>query len=296
MGQVQVQNITVVGAGSMGHQIAMLCALGGFRTVLQDVNEEALKKAGTILQELMAKWEAKGKVTAEQKEAAFSRLSFTASLEEAARHTDFVIEAVVEKLDVKRDVFAKLDELAPAHAILATNSSTIVNSLLADVTKRPERVCNMHFFYPPLVMDCVEVVMSEQTAGETAQIAMDVCKQINRTGVLLRKEISGFVANRILGALMDEALHLYEQGIADFQDIDFICKKALNHPIGPFALMDLSGLDVAYFVQQQRYAETGDPKDMPHAAVVEKVQAGKLGRKTGEGWYSYQQKEEVKRP
>jgi 3-hydroxybutyryl-CoA dehydrogenase len=285
---MKVQTIAVIGAGSMGHQIAMLCALGGYETKLQDIHEQALTKAKETLEEIMNKWVNKGKITSEDKEAAFSRLSFKTSLEEAVKEADFVIEAVIEKLDVKREVFAQVDKLAPKHAILATNSSTIVNSLIADVTTRPDKVVNMHFFFPPLVMDCVEVVMSEKTSEETANITMDVCKQINRTGVLLRKEISGFVANRILGALQREAVELYEKGIADFKDIDLICKKALNHPIGPFELMDLSGLDVVYYVMQQRYAETGDPEDKPFACVEEKVKQGHLGRKTGRGWYVYE--------
>ncbi|MBA2874198.1 3-hydroxyacyl-CoA dehydrogenase family protein [Thermaerobacillus caldiproteolyticus] len=283
-----IQTIAVIGAGSMGHQIAMLCALGGYATKLQDIHEHALTKAKATLEDIMNKWVNKGKITEEKKEAAFSRLSFTTSLEEAVKEADFVIEAVVEKLDVKREVFAQLDRFAPAHAILATNSSTIVNSLIADVTNRTDKVINMHFFFPPLVMDCIEVVMSEQTSDETAHITMDVCKQINRTGVLLRREISGFVANRILGALQREAVALYEKGIADFKDIDLICKKALNHPIGPFELMDLSGIDVVYYVMQQRYAETGDPEDRPFACIEEKVKQGHLGRKTGRGWYVYE--------
>ncbi|SEM91486.1 3-hydroxyacyl-CoA dehydrogenase family protein [Lihuaxuella thermophila] len=282
-----VKNICVVGSGSMGHQIAMLCALGGYHTTVQDINEESLNKAKSALIKIMDRWVSKGKISDEDRNKAFDRLTFTISLEKAAAHADFVIEAVVEKLDVKREVFARLDEIAPPHAILATNSSTIVNSLIADATKRPEKVCNLHFFYPALVMDCVEVVMSEKTSEETAQIAMDVCRKINRTGVLLRKEISGFVANRILGALTREAVQLYEQGIADFKDIDLVCKKALNHPMGPFELMDLSGIDVAYFVSRQRFAETGDPADRPAACIEEKVKAGHLGRKTGKGWYEY---------
>ncbi len=145
----------------------------------------------------------------------------------------------------------------------------------------------MHFFFPPLVMDCVEVVMSERTSTETAELTMGVCKKIGRTGVLLQKEISGFVANRILGALRREAIALYEEGIADFEDIDTICKKALNHPMGPFELMDLSGIDVSYYVSVQRYAETGDEADKPAACIEEKVKAGTLGRKTGKGWYEY---------
>ncbi|MED2973791.1 3-hydroxyacyl-CoA dehydrogenase family protein [Fictibacillus sp. B-59209] len=283
-----VQQITVLGAGQMGHQIAMLCALGGFETVIQDVQELALSKAESKLNAIMDKWVTKGKLSDDQKEAAFQRLRFTTSFEDAVRNTDFVIEAVVEKLDVKREVFTKLEQLAPEHTIFATNSSTIVNSLIASETNRAEKVVNMHFFFPPLVMDCVEVVMSDQTSEETAQLTMEICKRINRTAVLLKKEISGFIANRILGALQKEAVYLYEQGIADYKDIDIICRKALNHPIGPFELMDLSGIDVGYYVMEQRYKETGDPEDKPFACIEEKVKQGHLGRKTGKGWYNYE--------
>jgi 3-hydroxybutyryl-CoA dehydrogenase len=173
---MSIQTIAVIGAGSMGHQIAMLCALGGYKTKLHDINEKALTKAKSMLEEIMNKWGGKGKITSEAKDAAFSKLSFLTSLEDTVSDADFIIEAVVEKLDVKREVFAKLDQYAPKHAILATNSSTIVNSLIADATNRPDKVVNMHFFFPPLVMDCVEVVMSEQTSEETAQITMNVCK------------------------------------------------------------------------------------------------------------------------
>ncbi|WP_315906124.1 3-hydroxyacyl-CoA dehydrogenase family protein [Priestia koreensis] len=288
-----IERICVVGAGQMGHQIGMLCALGGYETIIQDVNESALEKAEASLQTIMNKWVLKNKLSEDEKAAAFSRLSFQTSLEKAVKQADFVIEAVVEKLDVKREVFQKLDELAPSHAILASNSSTIVNSLIAEATTRPDKVVNMHFFFPPLVMDCVEVVKSEQTSDETAAKTMEVSKNINRTAVLLQKEISGFIANRILGALQREAVYLYENGYASFEDIDTICRKALNHPIGPFELMDLSGIDVGYFVMQQRYAETNDPLDKPAACIEEKVKAGELGRKTGKGWYEYK-KEGVK--
>ncbi len=289
----EVKNITVLGAGSMGHQIGMLCALGGYETTIQDINEDALKDAGVKLDGIMSKWVKKGKITEDDKDAAFGRLQFSTNLEEAAVRADFIIEAIVEKLDVKRDVFEKLDRFADPETIFATNSSTIVNSLIASATNRKDKVVNMHFFFPPLVMDCVEVVMSEETSEETAKLTMDVCEQINRTGVLLKKEISGFVANRILGALQKEAMYLYEEGIADFKDIDLICRKALNHPIGPFELMDLSGIDVGYYVMQQRYNETGNPEDKPSKAIEDKVKAGTLGRKTGKGWYDYS-KEGVK--
>ncbi|MBU8769121.1 3-hydroxyacyl-CoA dehydrogenase family protein [Cytobacillus oceanisediminis] len=282
-----VKQITVIGAGQMGHQIGMLCALGGYETIIQDLNENALQDAEAKLQAIMSKWVSKGKLAEDAKASAFNRLRFSTSLEESVRNSDLIIEAVTEKLEVKKEVFSNLEQYAPPHAIFATNSSTIVNSLIAGETERPEKVVNMHFFFPPLVMDCVEVVMSEQTSEETAQIAMEVCKKINRTAVLLKKEISGFVANRILGALQKEAVALFEQGIADYKDIDIICRKALNHPIGPFELMDLSGLDVAYYVMDQRYRETGDPADKPFACVAEKVEKGELGRKTGKGWYEY---------
>ena len=295
MNDFQVQKLAVIGAGQMGHQIAMLGALGGIHTALYDVNEEALAKAQISLEMLMDQWVVKKKITEIEKTAAFNLLHFTNDLDNAAGDADYVIEAAVEKLDVKREIFKQLDKIAPKHAILATNSSTIVNSLLAEVTNRPDRVCNMHFFFPPLVMDCVEVVMSEQTSEETAQVSLELCERINRTGMLLQKEISGFVANRILGALQKEAMHLYEEGIADYKEIDLIVKKALRHPIGPFELMDLSGIDVAYYVMQQQFAETGDPADKPSTIIEEKVKAGELGRKTGKGFYEYPKKE-VKAP
>ncbi|WP_342604688.1 3-hydroxyacyl-CoA dehydrogenase family protein [Peribacillus sp. FSL E2-0159] len=283
----QIQSITVIGAGQMGHQIAMLAALGGYETILQDVQEKALNTAQEKLEVILTKWVQKGKLSEDRKLAAFSRLQYTTDLEKAASGADLIIEAIVEKLDVKQEVFAKLEQLAPAETIFATNSSTIVNSLIASVTNRPEKFINMHFFFPPLIMDCVEVVMSDQTSEETAKLAMEVTEKMNRTGVLLRKEISGFVANRILGALQREALYLYEEGIVDYKDIDLICRKALGHPIGPFELMDLSGIDVGYFVMQQRYNETGNPEDKPNACIEEKVNKGHLGRKTGKGWYDY---------
>ncbi|PTX48722.1 3-hydroxybutyryl-CoA dehydrogenase [Melghirimyces profundicolus] len=289
-----IRKICVVGSGSMGHQIAMLCALGGIETTVQDISQEALENARRKLEAILDDWVRKGKISESNKKTAFSRLTFSADLMEAASDADFVIEAVVEKLDVKRKVFKKLDELTPPHAILATNSSTIVNSLIADVTCRPDKVCNMHFFYPPLVMDCVEVVMSDATSEETAQVTLDLCKRIGRTGVLLRKEISGFVANRILGALQKEAMKLYEMGIADFRDIDLVVTKALRHPLGPFQLMDLSGIDVIHYVMKQQYAESKDPNDCPPRFVEEKVEKGELGRKTGKGFYDYDKKDRVR--
>ncbi|MBP2258674.1 3-hydroxybutyryl-CoA dehydrogenase [Virgibacillus campisalis] len=282
-----IKQTAVIGAGSMGHQISMLCALGGFETYLQDIEEKSLHKAKETLTKRMNKWMKQGKVSEKEKDEAFAKLHFTTDLNTAVKDADLVIEAVVEKLDVKRNVFKELDAAAPAHTILATNSSTIVNSKIADVTSRPDKVLNMHFFFPPLVMDCVEVVKSEQTSEETAQTAMDFCEQIGRTGVLLDKEIYGFIANRLLFALSNEALFLYENGYADYKDIDIITKKALSHPLGPFELMDLSGIDVGYYANMQLYEETGNPKDKPTKSLEELMKTGHLGRKTGKGWYDY---------
>ncbi|MFB4474089.1 3-hydroxyacyl-CoA dehydrogenase family protein [Oceanobacillus caeni] len=290
----QVQKVAVLGAGSMGHQISMLCALGGYETYLQDINEKALDKAKSTLDGRMKDWVKKSKLTEDEKSQAFSNLQLTTDLETAVAEADLVIEAVVEKLDVKRKVFSKLDILAPKHAVLATNSSTIANSKIADVTSRPDKVINMHFFFPPLVMDCVEVVKSNQTSNETAQLAMDFCESIGKTGVLLEKEIYGFIANRLLFALSKEAMYLYENGYADFKDIDLIAKKALSHPLGPFELADLSGIDVGYYANLQLYEETRDPRDKPAKSIEEKVKQGHLGRKTGKGWYDYSEESVVK--
>ncbi|MFB5660721.1 3-hydroxyacyl-CoA dehydrogenase family protein [Alteribacillus sp. HJP-4] len=287
MKAADVKKITIIGAGSMGHQIAMLCALAGINTTLQDINKDALQQAELKLQELMNRWVKKSKITENEMETAFSHLHLTTDFQQAVQQTDFVIEAVIERLDIKKEVFRKLEKHAPPEAVFASNSSTIVNSKIAEAASRPEKICNMHFFFPPLIMDCVEVVKSAQTSEETAQLAMGICERIGRTGVLLQKEIYGFIANRILFALSKEAMFLYEEGYADFKDIDLICEKALNHPIGPFALADLSGIDVMYDANMQLYYETGDPADKPAPSIEKKVKAGELGRKTGKGWYNY---------
>ncbi|MGA9174290.1 MAG: 3-hydroxyacyl-CoA dehydrogenase family protein [Thermoactinomyces sp.] len=282
-----VKKILVAGAGAMGSQIAMVFALSGYEVVLQDISQESLQKAKTSLSGHMKRRVEKGRLTQQQVDQAFNRLIFTEDLEQAAREADFVVEAIIEKLEAKRQLFAELDRLAPDHAILATNSSTIVSSKLADATQRPDRVCNMHFFNPALVMELVEVVRNPNTSQETVDLTVELVRRIHKTPIVLQKEISGFVANRILGALMDEAVSLYEQGIASFEDIDLACTKALNHPIGPFALMDLTGIDVNYYVRMQRMQETGDPALGPKKSIKEKFEKGEWGRKTGKGWYDY---------
>jgi 3-hydroxybutyryl-CoA dehydrogenase len=282
-----VRKILVVGAGAMGSQIGMVCALAGYDVAVQDVDEDALKKAQEQLKDRMSRNVEKGRIEQEKVDAAFDRMTFTPDLQGAVADADYVIEAAVERLDVKREIFAELDEAAPEHAILATNSSTIVSSRIADATKRPDRVCNMHFFNPALVMKCVEVVRNPETSDATIETAVELTRGIGKSPVVLEKEVSGFVANRILGALMDEAVDLYEAGVSSFEDIDTACKTALGHPMGPFELMDFTGIDVNYHVRMDRYEDTGDESMKPKKSVVEKYEKGELGRKTGKGWYEY---------
>ena len=282
-----VRKILVVGAGAMGSQIGMVCALAGYDVAVQDLDEDALKKAQEQLKDRMSRNVEKGRIEQEKVDAAFDRMTFTPDLQGAAADADYVIEAAVERLDVKREIFAELNEAAPEHAILATNSSTIVSSRIADATKRPDRVCNMHFFNPALVMKCVEVVRNPETSDATIETAVELTRRIGKSPVVLEKEVSGFVANRILGALMDEAVDLYEAGVSSFEDIDTACKTALGHPMGPFELMDFTGIDVNYHVRMDRYEDTGDESMKPKKSVVEKYEKGELGRKTGKGWYEY---------
>lgn len=282
-----VGRLCVVGAGTMGHQIAMLGALAGCATAVVDVQPEALERAQASNRAHMARWVERGRIAAADVEQAFKRLRWTTRLEDGVADADFVIEAVIERLEDKQAVFTTLDRASPAHAVLATNSSTIRSSLLASVTGRPDRVCNMHFFNPPLVMELVEVVMHPQTSEETGEAAKALARRMGRTPVLLRKEIAGFVVNRILWALMDEAVRLYEGGVASFQDIDVAVKKGLRHPMGPFELMDFNGIDVAYNVRTQRFRETGDPANRPPRSIVERYERKEWGRKTGKGWYAY---------
>jgi 3-hydroxybutyryl-CoA dehydrogenase len=285
-----IKKILVVGAGAMGSQIGMVCAISGYEVAVQDISGDMLEKAKKELRDRMNRNVEKERMSENEVEEAFSRMAFTTDLEGSASEADFVIEAAVEKLDVKRELFAKLDEAAPEHAVLATNSSTIVGSRVADATSRPDKVCNMHFFNPALIMKCVEVVRGPDTSDATVDTTVELTKRIGKAPVILEKEISGFVANRILHALRDEAIDLYEGGYASFEDIDVACKTALGHPMGPFELMDLTGIDISYYVRQARYEETGDPSDKPRRSIAEKFEKGELGRKTGKGWYEYDEK------
>ncbi|MER8026813.1 3-hydroxyacyl-CoA dehydrogenase family protein [Glutamicibacter protophormiae] len=282
-----IERILVIGAGTMGRQIAMSCALGGYATILQDISEQALAAARTELEGWAASRVAKGKLSQDEADRALGLLTQSTDLASSAAQADLVIEAAVERLDIKEQIFAQLGQATPAHAILATNSSTLPSSRIAAASGRPELVCNMHFFNPALVMKCVEVVRNEQTSDATVQAVTEVAKRLAKQPVLVNKEIPGFIANRMMGAINREALDLAAAGVASIEDIDTTARTALGHPMGPFELMDLVGLDVVDFIAKATFDETGRQEDKPHALIVEKVQAGKLGRKSGEGFYPY---------
>jgi len=283
-----IKKICVIGAGNMGHQISLCAALAGYRVACQDISQEQLDKAADFAKNYLPGRVAKGKLTQEEADRALANLTFTQSLEEAAAEADFVIEAAVEKLEIKRKIFAELDRLTPPHAILATNSSFIVSSKIADATNRPHKVCNMHFFNPALVMKLVEVVQGPHTAEETAQVTMALAEKMGKVPVLLKKEIYGFLVNRILSALKNEALFLADMGIATPEEIDKAVVYGLGHPMGPFRLMDLTGIDLAYYIAMERYQESRDPKDKPSPLVVEKFVKKEWGQKTGKGFYTYE--------
>jgi len=279
--------LVVVGAGSMGAQIAQQAALGGVEVTLQDTSAEQLEKAAESNRGHLMRRVEKGKLADRDAKAALGRVRMTTDLTEAARDSDFVIEAVFEDLGVKRSIFAELDRIAPADAVLASNSSTMGISNIAGATTRPERCVNMHFFYPVLVMDLVEVVRGPRTSDETVERAMAMARAMGRTPVLINKEIDGFIVNRILHAATQEAYRLLDAGVAAFEDIDIAVEKGLNWPMGPFRLGDFSGLDVTYNARLHMFKTTGDERYRPSTQLEAKVKAGKLGRKTKDGWYKY---------
>jgi len=279
--------LTVVGAGSMGAQIAQQAALHGIEVALHDQDEGQLQRARESNQGHLARRVEKGKLSKEEADAAVNRVQLVSDMSEAADRAEFVIEAVFEDLELKRSIFRELDEVAPAGAVLASNSSTMGISKIADVTRRPDRCLNMHFFYPVLVMDLVEIVRGPATSDETVERARDLAREMGRSPVLLNKEIDGFIVNRILHAATQEAYRLLDAGVASFEDIDTAVEKGLNWPMGPFRLGDFSGLDVTYNARLHMYRVTGDERYKPSPKLEAKVKAGKLGRKTGEGWYRY---------
>jgi len=284
---MEIKKIVVIGAGNMGHQIAMAAALSGFHTTCTDVDADTLAKAEQFASTYLPGRVAKGKLTEEEAKKASANLRFLPSLEKAAQDADLAIEAIIENLEIKRKLFAQLDDITPSSAILASNSSYIVSSKIADATRRPEKVANMHFFNPALVMKLVEVVKGPHVSDETAETLMKVAKMMGKTPVLLHKEIYGFLVNRLLQATRKEALSLLDLGVASFEDIDTAVVNGLGYPMGPFQLMDLTGVDLAYHTYMEQYRTSGDPADKPSPTVVEKYVKGEWGKKVSRGFYNY---------
>jgi 3-hydroxybutyryl-CoA dehydrogenase len=282
----ELNRVVVVGAGTMGSQIALQTALGGrYEVTLVDTVPGQLDRARAQNRKLLDRSVEKGRLTKDGADKALLRIKDSNDLSASAAEADLVIEAVIEDFDAKRSVFEALGKHSQKDAILASNSSTIAISRLADLTGRPERCCNMHFFHPVTVMQLCEVVRGAKTSEETVEAAMEFVRSIDRTPVLLNKEIWGFIVNRILFAASEEAMRLLEGGYASAQDIDTAVQKGLNWPMGPFHLLDFSGLDVFYGAMQDRH-RLGEGPEAPD--VLRKlVEAGRLGRKTGKGFFDY---------
>lgn len=283
----ELKRVCVVGAGLMGRQIALNAAHHGFEARLYDASAEQRAAAERWVDEYVAGRVEKGRWTAAEAAAARGKVTFAATLADAAADADLAIEAVVEDIAVKRGVFADLDRLCPPRAILATNSSTFVSSLVADATKRPSQVANLHYFNPAMVMEVVEVVQGPHTSADTATLLVEFVRRIGKRPIYMKREIEGFIANRLLRALAREATFLVDEGYATFEEVDLAAEKALGHPMGPFRLMDLTGIDLAYMIRQAMYEASGRVEDRPAKCIEERYRAGRYGRKTGRGFYDY---------
>jgi 3-hydroxybutyryl-CoA dehydrogenase len=282
-----IRTIAVVGAGTMGAQIAQQCALHGYDVSLVDTEHSQLVRALRSNQEHLQRRVDKGKITSEEMQSAYHLVRPTTDLEEAVSLADFVIEAIVEDLAAKRELFGELNRCCRPDAILATNSSAIGISQLATGYSGPGRCINMHFFHPALVMRLVEIMPGPETAAETVDTTVKLAYRVGKEPVAIKREISGMLVNRILGAIKREAFWLAEEGYASPHDIDRAVRLGLNHPMGPFELSDFSGLDIYYNAALQRYRESGDEQYRPPRILEEKIEAGHLGRKTGKGFYDY---------
>src|SRR5258708_5262947 len=282
----ELKRVLVVGAGTMGSQIALQTALSGrYEVTLVDSAPGQLERARTQNRRLLDRSVEKGRLTAAGAEEALARIEDSQDLASAAPAADMVIEAVIEDFDAKKSVFESLSKHAKKDAILASNSSTIAISRLAGLTGRPELCCNMHFFHPVMVMQLCEVVRGPKTSDATIAAALEFVRSIDRTPVGLQKEIWGFIVNRILFAASEEAMRLLEGGYASAEDIDIAVQKGLNWPMGPFHLLDFSGLDIFYGAMKDRHRQ-GEGDDAPEL-LRNLVEEGHIGRKSGRGFFEY---------
>ncbi len=282
-----METVGVIGGGQMGSQIAALAAMAGYDTHVYDSDADNLKTKIKFTKDNLVNLIDKGRYEKSKLDNFKEHLQTSDSVDETISNKSFVIEAVVERLDVKLEIFENISKKLDENVVLATNSSFIPASELAKSCEHPSRFINMHFFYPPIRMDLVEISYPEGTNNDTIERTQRLGKDMGRTVITCKKETPGFIVNRMLAALTDEAYQLYDEGIADFKDIDTAIKKGLNHPLGPFELSDYSGLDIHYYAKLKIFNETQDPKDYPKDFLEEKIKKGELGVKSGKGFYDY---------
>ena len=280
-----MKRITIIGAGMMGHGIAQVAAMAGYDVQLVDVNQAMLDKAAARIERNLRKGVELGKVDAAVMEAALTRIETTTDLDAAAHQADLVIEAVPEDLDLKLALFARLDEICPAHTILATNTSTLSPSAIGSATSRPDKVIAMHFFNPVHLMRLVEIIRSLETSDETCRATIEVAHTMGKETVVVN-ESPGFVTSRMSALVGNEAFYMLMEGVASAKDIDRAIKLGLNYPMGPLELGDLVGLDVRLKNLEYLHKMLGE-KFRPCPLLVKYVQAGRLGRKSGRGVYDY---------
>ena len=285
-----IERVAVIGAGTVGSQLAFQCALGGLEVGLWSRQEATLERGVEGARRVLRGRVEKGKLAEADCDAALARVKPTISLEEAAAGIDFAVEAVAEQLDAKREIFSRLGVAAPEDAVLATTSSTIGISALADVTGRPDRCINTHFFNPVLVMDLVEVVRGPETSDATVATAMEFCRHAGRFPVEVEQESYGFIVNRVIFTAIREAIRLLDEGAATAADIDEACVRGLNWPMGPLRLADFIGLDVIRDAWRLGETEMADPAWRVTDELARHVDAGELGMKSGKGFFEHQKK------
>jgi 3-hydroxybutyryl-CoA dehydrogenase len=284
---MDIKTIGVLGAGVMGNGIAQVAAQAGYNVIMRDIEDRFVQGGLKNIDRFLSKTVEKGKMTADEKGAIMGRIKGTTQMTDL-KDVDFVIEVVIEVMDVKKKVFAELDEITRKDVILSTNTSSMSITEIATATKRPEQVVGMHFFNPVPLMKLVEVIKGMRTSEEVVAATIDLAKKMGKEPVEVRVDVPGFLVNRLMIASAVEAIKLSEQGIASKEDIDKAAKLGLNYPMGPFELMDLTGLDINFHVMDYFYKEL--PKELkwdPPLAIKNMVKAGLLGRKTGKGWYDY---------
>jgi 3-hydroxybutyryl-CoA dehydrogenase len=284
---MEIKTIGVLGAGVMGNGIAQVAAQAGFNVIMRDIEDRFVEGGIKNIDKFLSKTVEKGKMTAEQKNGIMGRIKGTTNMGDM-KDADFIIEVIIEVMDVKKKVFAELDGIVKPEVILSSNTSSMSITEIASATKRPDKVVGMHFFNPVPLMKLVEVIKGVRTSDETAATAIELAKKVGKEPVEVKVDVPGFLANRLMIANAIEAIKLFEQGIASKEDIDKAAKLGLNYPMGPFELMDLTGIDINLHVMDYFYKEL--PKenkwDSP-LAIKNMVRAGLLGRKTGKGWYDY---------